>query len=49
MVKIAESELDKLFEKAKKIKPRYSLTAEQMDELNEFEILGKPYKPKKQS
>ena len=35
-----EEDLDKLFEGAKKIKPKYKLTAKQMDELIENEILG---------
>lgn len=34
-----EEDLDKLFENAKKIKPKHKLTAEQMDELVEREIL----------
>ena len=34
-----EKDLDELFENAKKIKPRHKLTAEQMDELIEREIL----------
>lgn len=33
--KIDFKEFDKIIEKTKKIKPRYDLTAEQMDELNE--------------
>ena len=33
--KVDFKELDRILEKTKKIKPRHSLTAEQMDELNE--------------
>ena len=35
-----EEDLDKLFDAARKIKPRHKLTAKQMDELAEHEILG---------
>lgn len=35
-----EEDLDKLFANAKNIKPKYRLTAKQMDELTENEILG---------
>ena len=35
-----EEDLDKLFDNARKIKPRHKLTAKQMDELVEHEILG---------
>ena len=35
-----EEDLSKLFEEARKIKPKYKLTAKQMDELIEDEILG---------
>lgn len=34
-----EEDLDELFEKAKHIKPKHKLTAKQMDELIEDEIL----------
>ena len=33
-------DLGKLFEQAKKLKPKYRLTARQMDELVENEVLG---------
>jgi len=35
-----DEDLSKLFEEAKKIKPKHKLTAKQMDELIENEILG---------
>ncbi len=35
-----DEDLSKLFEDARKIKPKHNLTAKQMDELIENEILG---------
>ena len=46
MIKIANDDMNKLFKKAGKIKPKHNLTAEQMDELIDNEILGKQYIPK---
>ena len=38
IIKPIEGDLEELFENAKNIKPKYNLTAEQMDELIENEI-----------
>mgnify|MGYP001617567460 CR=1 FL=1 len=38
IIKPVGEDLGKLFEQAKKLKPRYRLTAKQMDELIEHEI-----------
>ena len=40
IIRPLEEDLDKLFDNARKIKPRHKLTAKQMDELVEHEILG---------
>ncbi|MBI2141152.1 AbrB/MazE/SpoVT family DNA-binding domain-containing protein [Candidatus Woesearchaeota archaeon] len=40
IIKPIGEDLGKLFEQAKKLKPKYRLTARQMDELVENEILG---------
>ena len=39
IIKPIEGDLEELFKNAKNIKPKHSLTAEQMDELIENEIL----------
>ncbi|MBI2542413.1 AbrB/MazE/SpoVT family DNA-binding domain-containing protein [Candidatus Woesearchaeota archaeon] len=39
LVKPIEEDLSKLFKEAQKIRPKYKLTAKQMDELIEDEIL----------
>ena len=48
MIEIVKDDLEKIFKRAGKIKPKYNLTAEQMDELIENEILGKPYIPREE-
>lgn len=40
IIKPIDEDLGKLFEEARKIKPKYALTAKQMDRLIEDEILG---------